>query len=68
VAAARRHDPIPRFARYLRHLGLLDEDRAAQVEQRADEEVRDAVEFAGHAPLPARDRAFADIYEPPASP
>jgi 2-oxoisovalerate dehydrogenase E1 component alpha subunit len=65
VAAAHRyHDPIPRFARYLRHVGLLDDDRAAQLEKRADAEVTDAVDFARRAPAPPVERAFQDVYTP----
>ena len=59
--ARRRHDPIPRFARYLRHHGLLDDQREAEFSARADAEVTDAVEFAAAAPPPPRERAFADV-------
>src|SRR5262245_10067400 len=45
VAQARRLDPIPRFARYLRHHGLLDAAREAALARQADAEVADAVEF-----------------------
>ncbi len=62
VAAARRHDPIPRFGRYLRHHGLLDDGLHAELEQRAAREVQDAVDFASDAPLPPVERAFADVY------
>src|SRR5438067_2685126 len=62
VAAARRHDPIPRFARYLTHHGLLNDDVQREMDERADAEVADAVEFATHAPKPPRERAFRDVY------
>jgi 2-oxoisovalerate dehydrogenase E1 component alpha subunit len=62
LAEARRHDPIPRFARYLRHHGLLDDSLQEEFDARADSEVADAVEFASHAPLPPVERAFADVY------
>ena len=62
VAAARKHDPIPRFARYLAHHGLLDEARAKAMEERAEAEVADAIEFASHAPGPPVERAFKDVY------
>lgn len=64
VAAARRRDPIPRFAHYLRHHGLLDERHAAELAERADAEVADAVEFARRAAPPPVDRAFQDVYAP----
>src|SRR5438067_4350845 len=62
VAAARRLDPIPRFAHYLRHHGLLDDAHEAALGERADAEVADAVEFASSAPAPPVERAFQDVY------
>ena len=64
VAAARRHDPIPRFARYLAHHGLLDDTLDASLGRRADDEVDDAVRFAASAPGPPVDWAFKDVYAP----
>src|SRR5438874_10013295 len=52
VAAARRHDPIPRFARYLTHHGLLNDTVQREMDERADSEVTDAVDFAAQAPPP----------------
>jgi 2-oxoisovalerate dehydrogenase E1 component alpha subunit len=65
MAAARRSDPIPRFARYLRHHGLLDDNREREFELRAEAEVTDAVEFARKAPPPPVERAFRDVYHAP---
>lgn len=62
MAAARRHDPIPRFGRYLRHHGLLDDALQAELLRRADEEVEDGIAFAQRAELPPVDRAFQDVY------
>ena len=62
MAAARRHDPIPRFARYLAHHGLLDEVLDGTLGRRADEEVADAVRYAASAPGPPVDWAFKDVY------
>jgi 2-oxoisovalerate dehydrogenase E1 component alpha subunit len=62
VAVARRHDPIPRFARYLRHHGLLTDQLERELSERADAEVADAAEFASHAAPPPRERAFQDVY------
>jgi TPP-dependent pyruvate/acetoin dehydrogenase alpha subunit len=62
MAEARRHDPIPRFGRYLRHHGLLDDSLQAELEQRAEREVADAVEYASHAAPPPVKRAFEDVY------
>src|SRR5262249_27838408 len=52
MAAARRHDPIPRFGRYLRHHGLLDDALQSDLEGRADREVADGIEFASRAAPP----------------
>ncbi len=62
LALARRHDPIPRFGRYLRHHGLLNDALAAELTTRAEAEVADAIDFAARAPLPPVERAFADVY------
>ncbi len=63
MAEAFRHgDPIPRFARYLRHVGLLDDARDAELSDRADAEVSDGVAFAEAAANPPVERAFQDVY------
>src|SRR5882762_3784649 len=60
--AARRHDPIPRFARYLRYFGVLDDAHEAAFLKQAEEEVAEAVEFASHAAPPPVEWAFKDVY------
>ncbi|MCA1647287.1 MAG: thiamine pyrophosphate-dependent dehydrogenase E1 component subunit alpha, partial [Chloroflexi bacterium] len=60
--AARRHDPVPRFARYLRYFGVLDEGAEATFAERAAAEVAEAVEFARKAAPPPVERAFQDVY------
>jgi pyruvate dehydrogenase E1 component alpha subunit len=62
AAAARQFDPIPRFERYLRHHGLLDDTRISELAERADAEVVDGVQFAQQAALPPVARAFEDVY------
>jgi TPP-dependent pyruvate/acetoin dehydrogenase alpha subunit len=62
LADARRHDPIPRFGRYLRHHAVLDDALEATFRERAKAEVADAVAFAGRAAGPPVERAFADVY------
>ena len=62
TAAARHADPIPRYARYLRHVGLLDDAREREFVERADAEVTDGVEFARSAPEPPVERAREDVY------
>jgi TPP-dependent pyruvate/acetoin dehydrogenase alpha subunit len=58
----RHFDPIPRFARYLRHQGLLDDEQSTALAARADAEVADGVEFARQAADPPVERAFQDVY------
>jgi 2-oxoisovalerate dehydrogenase E1 component alpha subunit len=65
LAEARRHDPLPGFAHYLRHHGLLDDALARRLRARAEREVADAVAYAREAPGPPLERAFADIYASP---
>jgi 2-oxoisovalerate dehydrogenase E1 component alpha subunit len=62
MAAARRHDPVPRFAHYLDYHGLLNDTLAKQLMQRAEAEIADALEYARQAPPPPVERAFADVY------
>jgi 2-oxoisovalerate dehydrogenase E1 component alpha subunit len=66
LAEARRHDPLPGFAHYLRHHRLLDESQTRRLRARAEREVADAVAFAQQAPGPPVERAFADVYATPA--
>src|SRR5919199_2834541 len=61
VAVARhRHDPIPRFERYLTEHRLLDAQTSRELVSRADAEVADAIEFAPRAPQPPPERAIQD--------
>ncbi len=62
AAEVRRYDPIPRFARYLRHVGLLDDAREVEFIAHADTEIRDGVAYAEAAQPPTAERAFADVY------
>src|SRR5438105_4244169 len=62
VAAARRHDPIPRFAHYLRHHDVLNDALQREFEERAEAEVADAVRYAERASDPPVERAFQDVY------
>src|SRR5438105_2423100 len=64
MGAARRHDPVPRFGRYLRYFGVIDETTEADLTRRAMAEVADAVDFASHAAPPPAERAFKDVYGP----
>jgi 2-oxoisovalerate dehydrogenase E1 component alpha subunit len=61
-AATRQFDPVPRFARDLRHVGVLDDTREAELTEKADAEVADGVRFAESAAKPSVERAFQDVY------
>src|SRR5579864_6390473 len=62
LAVARRHDPVPRFGRYLSHHGLLTDAMRAELDERAEREVEDGIAFASAAEAPPKERAFADVY------
>ena len=62
MAAARRHDPIPRFAHYLRHHRLLDDTLHRQLAERAQAEVDEAIAYAAKASPAPVERAFSDVY------
>ncbi len=65
VEAWRRQDPVLRFERYLKHRGLLDDERRAALWDELDAEVRDAIAEVEQAPPPARDSMFEDVYATP---
>lgn len=50
VKGWKERDPIPRFEKTLRELGHLDDEELAHLEERAADEVNDAVEFAENSP------------------
>lgn len=52
VQAWREQDPIERFYRQLLQAGILTEEQRAEVEQRVDAQVEEAVEFAENSPEP----------------
>lgn len=62
LANARKHDPLPRLAGYLREHHLLDDADLANMTARAIAEVDDAVRFAQASAAPPSEQAFADTY------
>lgn len=58
----RERDPIPRFARWLTERGLLDGDADARTKQAVEAEVREAVSFAEHSPLPDSSEAGRGLF------
>lgn len=61
--AARERDPLPRLALYLRHNGLLDDTRQAEMDRAVKAEIEDAVAFAESAREPAAEEALQHVYK-----
>jgi len=64
VRKAREHDPISAFAARLMDEGLLDEQSAREIDERAQQEVEAAVQFAEESPDPPVEGLFDFIYAP----
>jgi acetoin:2,6-dichlorophenolindophenol oxidoreductase subunit alpha len=60
--AALRGDPVPRFRATLVTAGVLTAERAAEIVEAAQAEMRDAVTFALESPLPEPERALRYVY------
>ena len=65
VAAARRLDPIPRFAHYLRHHGLFDAAAGSRAQQAGRRRSRRRGRVRSPGRPPPVERAFQDVYGPP---
>jgi pyruvate dehydrogenase E1 component subunit alpha len=57
-----RKDPIEAFARRCVEAGVLGEREAQEVRDKADEQVKAAVEFADASPEPALDSLYENLY------
>jgi pyruvate dehydrogenase E1 component alpha subunit len=64
VKKGRAQDPIPAFARYLLEMHVASEQDLAQIDQRIEREVEEAVRFAEESPSPALDSLMDFIYAP----
>jgi len=62
VEEAKKKDPLPQFASYLKQVGLLDEEKEAALHKRVQQEVDEATEYAEQAPYPAPESALAHVY------
>ena len=62
VKAGRAADPIPAFAARLIQAGLVDEKGIQELEEKAEQEVEEAVKFAEESPYPSVDELFDYIY------
>ncbi|HYK85504.1 MAG TPA: pyruvate dehydrogenase (acetyl-transferring) E1 component subunit alpha [Ktedonobacteraceae bacterium] len=64
VKAGRANDPIGAFAARLTQAGLIDEQGLHELEEKAQQEVDEAVKYAEESPDPALDGLFDYIYAP----
>jgi pyruvate dehydrogenase E1 component alpha subunit len=64
VEKFRARDPITVLADRMRELGLLDDDRMAELEADVAAEVADAVQFAEESPDPDPAQLYTDVYAP----
>jgi pyruvate dehydrogenase E1 component alpha subunit len=55
-------DPIGIYQRYLLAQKIASAEELEEIEQKVEEEVRDAIEFAENSPEPSPDELFKDIY------
>lgn len=62
VEEARRRDPVPRFAAWLREAGIADEQRLAQADAEAEREIAAAAREAADAPLPEPSEVYQHTY------
>jgi pyruvate dehydrogenase E1 component alpha subunit len=64
VKRGRAQDPLQRFAQQLLDAGLVDEQEIQQLEEQAEQEVNQAVQFADESPFPPVDSLYDFIYAP----
>src|SRR6059058_3691079 len=62
LAMWKSRDPIPTFTTYLKSRHVLDDQKEAEIENRVNETIDDAVEFAMNSPDPAPEDALSDLY------
>ncbi|MGQ9552584.1 MAG: alpha-ketoacid dehydrogenase subunit alpha/beta [Anaerolineae bacterium] len=62
--AWRNMDPIQRLERLLLEQGIASKEEIEAMEQRAEEALRKAVDFALASPMPSPDELYDDVYAP----
>ena len=62
VEAWKKKDPIARFETELIERGVLTEEQVRQIEDEAQGDVAEAVEYAKTAPEPALERLYDGVY------
>lgn len=55
--------PIERLEKYMKKVGLYDEERTKKLRADAKKSVRDSLKAASNMRLPAIDELFNDVYE-----
>ena len=63
-AAWRARDPIKRFEQFLLGQGLATQAEIETIEQRAEQAIQTAVDFALKSPMPSPDELYEDVYAP----
>jgi pyruvate dehydrogenase E1 component alpha subunit len=64
VRRGRERDPIPAFAKYLQDLHLLNKQDLQEIEERVEQDVEEAVQFADESPFPPLESLYDYIYAP----
>jgi 2-oxoisovalerate dehydrogenase E1 component alpha subunit len=62
VAVWRQKDPIPRYQRYLREVGVLTDQVESEITDRITAQVDDATEYAEQAPDPSPDDLWPHVF------
>jgi pyruvate dehydrogenase E1 component alpha subunit len=62
VEEKKADDPIVRWAAYLKENKLVTDETLAEMDQSAEQEVLNAVEFARNSPIPQPEELYANVY------
>lgn len=63
----RQKDPVRTFPRFLEEHGLMDQAGYEAIQQRVDQQVQEAVDFAEHSPFPSPASLYEHLYATPTS-
>ena len=65
-----KKDPLTNFEQYLKHMGILDEDKIMEAREAIRKEIEDGIARGFEAPpiVPDTHEEMADVYAPPAIP